>query len=71
MQLLRSEEHLERWRRERDLPEGATLTPEQQWGLSAAWYRHRLEPDWRRATLAEATAIFDRCGLTGDFWSLA
>ncbi len=39
--------------------------------LARIWYADKLEPNWRRKTLAEAQAVFDSLGLTGDFWELA
>lgn len=71
MLLFRSEEHLRRWRIERDLPEGATLTLEQQWNLARIWYADRMDPDWKRRTPAEAEAVFAEVGLSGPFWGLA
>ena len=71
MLLFRSEEHLERWRSERDLPVGATMTPETQWRLAQTWYSGRLDPAWRRRTPQEAEEVFASLGLTGDFWRLA
>ena len=70
MLLFRSEEHLERWREERDLPEGTTFTVEQQWQLARIWYSDRAEPTWRRRTPEEAQAVFESVGLTGSFWQL-
>jgi hypothetical protein len=70
MLAFRSEEHLERWRGSMGLERGGLLTPEQQWRLAEAWYANRLDPDWRRRTLAEAEAVFAGLGLAGDFWRL-
>lgn len=70
MLLFRSEEHLHRWRTERDLPEGATLTLDQQWNLARIWYADRTDPDWKRRTPEQAEAVFAEIGLTGGFWSL-
>ena len=70
MLLFRSEEHLERWRSERGLPVGATMTPEQQWQLARTWYSNRLDPQWRRRTPQEAQEVFAGVGLTGGFWNL-
>lgn len=70
MLLFRSEEHIEKWRTERSLDRGATLTIEQQWTLARTWYGNRLEPDWRRRTPEEAEAVFAELGLTADFWKL-
>ena len=71
MLLFRSEEHLETWLTERDMKRGATMTLEQQWQLADMWYPPRLEPGWERRSPEEAQAVFERCGLTGDFWQLA
>ena len=70
MLLFRSEEHLQRWQEERDLPEGATFSLEQQWRLAQIWYSDRSDPDWRRRTPEEAEAVFAELGLTGPFWEL-
>lgn len=71
MLLFRSEEHLERWRSEWDLPLGATLTLEQQWRLASIWYAGRSDPEWKRRTPEEAEAVFTEVGLTGPFWELS
>ncbi len=70
MLLFRSEEHIDRWRRFRELPPGGTMSPEQCWQLARAWYGDKLSPDWRRKTLDEAEATLAGIGLTGPFWSL-
>lgn len=70
MLLFRSEEHLERWRRERDLPRGETMTAAQQWELARIWYSDRMEATWRRRTPDEAQQVFGSIGLAGDFWTL-
>jgi len=70
MLLFRSEEHLERWRAEKDLPSGATFTLQQQWKLARIWYTDRMDPDWTRRTPEEAEEVFTQVGLTGPFWKL-
>ncbi len=71
MLLFRSEEHIDRWAATWRQPRGATLSAHQIWGLAQAWYAaDRRDPAWRRRTPAEAQAVFDSLGLTGDFWSL-
>ena len=70
MLLFRSEEHLERWRSERDLPLGATMSVEQQWRLARSWYSGRLDETWRRRTPEEAEEVFSGVGLSGEFWKL-
>ncbi len=70
MLLFRSEEDMERWRSERDLPKGVLLSIAQQWDLARAWYANRLAKDWRRRTPAEAEEVFSKVGLVGEFWKL-
>ena len=70
MLLFRSEEHIEPWRRQRNLPRGAVLSLDQAWRLARAWYADRLDPGWRRKTVDEAEALFAELGLHGPFWSL-
>jgi hypothetical protein len=47
------------------------LTPQQVYNLGADWYATRLDPDWKPASAAQASALFERHGLTGTFWALA
>jgi len=61
---------VERWYQTRGIGTGATVTLEQAWQLGRVWYGDRLSPDWRRRTPEEAKEVFERLGLTGDFWSL-
>jgi len=70
MLAFRSEAHVDRWCSSRGAPRGAVFTLEQAWQLGRAWYADKLSPDWRRATPAEAEAVFASIGLTGDFWRL-
>lgn len=70
MLAFRSEAHVDRWCTSRGLPRGASFSLEQAWRLGEAWYADKLSPDWRRATPAEAEAVFASVGLTGDFWRL-
>jgi hypothetical protein len=70
MLAFRSDAHVDRWRAQRCLPRGATLSLDQTWGLADAWYANRLAPDWRRRTPEEAQDVFAGLGLTGEFWRL-
>jgi hypothetical protein len=70
MLLFRSEEHLDRWCRSREMQRGGLLSPEQAWRLAHAWYEKKLSPDWRRHTLAESEALLSEIGLAGKFWNL-
>jgi hypothetical protein len=68
MNLFRSEEHLARWLAGRD--RGATMPVTKLAQLAHAWYRDRLDPDWRPHTREQNQAILENLGLTGDFWRL-
>ena len=70
MLLFRSEEHVDRWSRERGIRRGATLTTAQVWRLARAWYSDKLSPSWRRRTPEEAQRVFEEAGLSGQFWRL-
>jgi Alkylmercury lyase len=70
MLLFRSEEHVDRWCEERNMPKGGTLTPEQLWELARTWYEARMSPGWRRRTPQETEEVFAGLGLTGEFWRL-
>lgn len=70
MLIFRSEDHIDRWCEARDLPRGATLTPELAWRLAREWYRDKVKPEWRRHTLEETEALFAGLGLRGSFWRL-
>lgn len=50
---------------------GAVMTLEQTWALAQVWYERRLDPDWRRPTVAEAHTAFASVGLAGEFWQLS
>jgi hypothetical protein len=70
MLLFRSEEHRDRWRAPRGLPDTGTMPLAIMWRLAHAWYGDRFDPAWRRKTADEAEALFGQLGLTGDFWRL-
>ena len=50
---------------------GATMTLEQCWRLSLAWFPGLLAPDWRRKNAEETQAVFAEVGLTDPFWLLS
>ena len=70
MLLFRDEEHIDRWCTQWNQLRGATLTIDQAWELAAAWYRNKMDPGWRRASVDETENLLERVGLTGPFWSL-
>ena len=71
MLAFRSEAHVERWCRSRRIEKGGVLSLDQVSELARVWYADKLSPEWRRRTPAEAQALFEEIGLTGDFWRLA
>jgi Alkylmercury lyase len=70
MLLFRSEEMVDRWCRNWGQPRGAILSPATCWMLAREWYQDRRDPQWRRRTVDETHALFNRLGLTEDFWKL-
>jgi hypothetical protein len=69
--LFRSEEHAERWRDKAKPPATTILPIEQATALANAWYKDKLDPDWRRFTSDEAEALFDELALDPEFWRLS
>ena len=70
MLLFRDEELVDRWCEARELPRGAVLTPELAWRLAHAWYKNKVQPDYRRFTLEEAESLLASLGLTDPYWNL-
>lgn len=58
------------WCARHRVPEGATVPLAQVADLGRAWYEHHADEDWTKWTVAQAQSIFDRVGLTGEFWRL-
>ena len=72
MLFFRSEEHIERWCRNWNLPRGGILSLDQGWRLAQAWYSpDRRMPEWRRKTVEQAEALFEELDLKGEFWRLS
>ena len=69
MNLFRSEEHIERWRGNRE--PGSTVDVATLSRLAHAWWGDRLSPDWTPHAREQNQAILDSVGLTGEFWQLA
>ena len=70
MRLFRSEEHVRQWSAKSGIPVGAVFSVDALWRLAQLWFHDRLSPQWRRATMDEAHAVFGGAGLTGTFWRL-
>jgi len=70
MLLFRSEQHVNRWCRQWNLPRGRTLSLAQGWRLAQLWYGDRLRPDWAPKSAEKAEKTFAEVGLVGEFWKL-
>lgn len=68
MLFFRSEEDVREWCRKRNEAVRPIVHLDQLWGLAAAWYATRLQPNSRRPQPGEMREIFAHLGLTGDFW---
>jgi hypothetical protein len=68
MLLFRSEETVEAWCAERNLPVRPMITLDQLWMMAQAWYFNRLSEESRRPGPDEMASIFARIGLTDPFW---
>ena len=72
MLLFWSEEHVEKWCGDWNLPRGEVLSLDLCWRLAKAWYGpDRRAPEWRRRTVDETEALFTELGLTSPFWRLS
>ena len=69
MLLFRSEETVEAWCAERNLPVRPMLTLDQLWVLAKEWYANRLSEESRRPGPDEMKEIFARIGLADPFWN--
>jgi len=68
MNLFRSEEHIVRWLGGRE--PGATISVAKLSELAHAWWGDRVSKDWVPHTREQNTAILQRLGLVGGFWTL-
>jgi hypothetical protein len=68
MLFFRSEEHIDRWCRSRQLPRRPLISMDQLWHLATTWYENRLTIESRRPAADEMIGIFADIGLKGPFW---
>lgn len=69
--LFRSADELPAWCARHGIARGEVVPVSTVWQLARAWYSDKLDPDWKRKSIAEAQAILDGLGLRGDFWDLS
>lgn len=70
MTAFRSEADVFSWLDATGLSFGAFVPPQTLYDLGRDWYGTRMDLNWQPATATEATEMFAKHGLTGDFWSL-
>ena len=68
MLFFRSEEFVKQWCAGRGVQPGPVAGMRQLWDVSVRWFGHRLSPDARRLSPAEARALFTSVGLLGPHW---
>ncbi|MCB8980820.1 MAG: hypothetical protein H6657_25700 [Ardenticatenaceae bacterium] len=71
MLLFRSEENIEAWCQQQQMPLGQILSLEQVWQLSQQWYPDRLSPDFAGRSQKQVEVIFQKAGLFSSFWDLS
>ena len=68
MLFFRSEERIDAWCAAGGQPRRPSVRMDQLWKMATTWYGTRLTPESRRPAPDEIRGIFERIGLTGDFW---
>lgn len=63
------ESEVDPWCERHALPRGHVMTLDALWAFASDWYGRYLETPWRKRTVSQVRALFDRHGLTGPFWS--
>ncbi len=70
MLLFEGEAQVDDWSRRHGIPRGDVQPIERIWEFARAWYGRHLDPAWRKWSVDEARALFERFGLTGPIWQL-
>ena len=65
-----SERAVDEWCVQHGIEKGTVVPIQAVWNLAQEWYGRHLNEDWEKWTATEARAIFERVGLTGEFWSV-
>lgn len=69
--VFRDEPSIDAWCTRHGIAKGEVLPLARVHELARRWYGRHLDPDWRKPTVDEARALFERCGLTSKHWALA
>jgi len=70
MLVFEDEAAVDDWCLRHRIPKGDTQPLSRFWPFAQEWYGKHLDPDWRKWTSAEASALFQRHGLGGDTWAI-
>ncbi len=70
MLLFRSEEMVQQWCAQTNMPLGQILSLDHIWQLSQYWYADRMLLQYPKRTAVMVAEIFEKVGLTGEFWQL-
>lgn len=70
MLIFKNEEQIDDWCNRHNVVKGQVLTVTKVWELSKIWYGNYLDDTWTRKTPEYAESLFQKVGLTGDFWKL-
>ena len=70
MLVFEDEAAVDGWCRRHRMPRGDTQPLGTFWEFARVWYGKHLDPQWRKWTSGEASALFKRFGLGGDTWEI-
>ena len=66
----RSADEVDQWCERHAISKGAVVPAQQVADLGREWYGTYANADWKKWSVREAAQIFERVGLTGEFWKL-
>ena len=70
MLTFKSEDEVDEWCVRHKMLKGEVHPMEKVWELSKLWYGNYLDDSWTRKTPEYAESIFNKVGLSTDFWKL-
>ena len=65
-----SEADIDGWCERHGLPRGAVVPLPRMWRFASDWYGSYLQRPWRKRSLDETKALFEKYGFEGEFWRL-
>ncbi len=70
MLIFKDENEIDEWCKQYNKPKGEVLPIQQVWELAQIWYGNYLDTDFKRKTKEIAENMFEKVGLTSNFWKL-